>query len=101
MLIESQIKIGPNSTFSIHQTNFKSAHSLNKIALVQFQRNRTVLPKLNSNFKISTEMCSGLILITGSRLQSYSWVIFLMSLTAQGICEQSCPKLYAQDCAKH
>ena len=42
MLIESKIKIGHDSMFNIPQTNFKSAHLLNKIALVQFQRNRTV-----------------------------------------------------------
>ena len=42
MLIESKIKIGPDSIFDIHQANFKSAHLLNKIDLVQFQRNRTV-----------------------------------------------------------
>ena len=42
MLIESKIKIGPDSMFNIHQANFKSAHLLDKIALVQFQRNRTV-----------------------------------------------------------
>ena len=41
MLIESKIKIGPKSMFNIHQANFKSAHLLDKIALVQFQRNRT------------------------------------------------------------
>ena len=42
MLIESKIKIGPDSMFNIHQANFKKAHLLNKISLVQFQRNRTV-----------------------------------------------------------
>ena len=42
MLIESKIKIGPDNMFNIHQANFKSAQFLNKIALVQFQRNRTV-----------------------------------------------------------
>ena len=42
MLIESKIKIGHDSMFNIHQTNFKSAHLLNKMALVQFQSNRTV-----------------------------------------------------------
>ena len=42
MLIESKIKIGHDSMFNIHQTNFKSAHLLNKMALVQFQRNSTV-----------------------------------------------------------
>ena len=41
MLIESKIKIGHDSMFNIHQTNFKSAHLLNKMALVQFQRNST------------------------------------------------------------
>ena len=42
MLIESKIKIGPDSMLDIHQANIKSAHLLNKIVLVQFQRNRTV-----------------------------------------------------------
>ena len=48
MLIESKIKIGQDSMFDIRQAkdhgqaNFKSAHLLNKIALVQFQRYRTV-----------------------------------------------------------
>ena len=41
MLIESKIKIGPDSMFNIHQASFKSAHLLNKIARVQFQRNMT------------------------------------------------------------
>ena len=38
MLIESKIKIGHDSMFDIHQTNFESAHLLNKMAHVQFQR---------------------------------------------------------------
>ena len=42
MLIESQIKIGHDSMFNICQTNFKSAHLLNKMALIQFQSNSTV-----------------------------------------------------------
>ena len=31
-----------DSMFSIPQTNFKSAHLLNEMALIQFQSNRTV-----------------------------------------------------------
>ena len=42
MLIESKIKIGHDSMFNIRQANFKSARLLNKMALVQSQRNRTV-----------------------------------------------------------
>ena len=42
MLIESKIKIGHDSMFNIPQTNFKSAHLRNKVALVQFQCSRTV-----------------------------------------------------------
>ena len=42
MLIEIKIKIGHDSMFNIPQTNFKSAHLLNKIVLVQFQCSRTV-----------------------------------------------------------
>ena len=42
MLIESKIKIGPDSMFSIHQANFKTSHLRNKIALIQFQRNSIV-----------------------------------------------------------
>ena len=47
MLIESKIKIGHGSMFNIHQANFKSAHLLNKMALIQFQSNRTVINYLN------------------------------------------------------
>ena len=43
MVIESKIKIRHDSMFNIPQTNFKSAHLLNKMALVQFQRNSTVV----------------------------------------------------------
>ena len=42
MLIESKIKIGHDSMFNIPQTNFKSAHLLNEMALVQSQSGRTV-----------------------------------------------------------
>ena len=42
MLIESKIKIGHDNMFDIYQANFKSAHLLDKMALVQFQRNRSV-----------------------------------------------------------
>ena len=42
MLIESKIKVGPDSMFDVHQANFKSTHLLNKIAFLQYQRNRTV-----------------------------------------------------------
>ena len=42
MLIESKIKIGYDSMFNVPQTYFKSAHLLNKMALVQFQCSRTV-----------------------------------------------------------
>ena len=43
MLIEIKIKIGHKSIFNIPQANFKSAHLLNKIALVQSQSDRTVI----------------------------------------------------------
>ena len=33
--------------FNIRQANFKSAHLLNKMALIQFQSNRTVILLLN------------------------------------------------------
>ena len=47
-----------------------------------------LLPKLNSNFKISTEMCSGLILITGSSfgtkfrllIKKFWWKILAVSV---------------------
>ena len=42
MLIESKIKIGYDSMFNVPQAYFKSAHLLNKMALVQFQCSRTV-----------------------------------------------------------
>ena len=42
MLIESKIKIGYDSMFNVPQAYFKSAHLLNKMALVQSQRNSTV-----------------------------------------------------------
>ena len=45
MLIESKIKIGQGIMFNIRQTNFKSAHLLNEMALVQFQRKSTVIGK--------------------------------------------------------
>ena len=43
MLIESKIKIGYDSMFNVPQANIKSAHLLNKMALVQFQCSGTVL----------------------------------------------------------
>ena len=43
MLIESKIEIGHNSMFNICQASFKSAHLLNKMALIQSQRNSTVI----------------------------------------------------------
>ena len=42
MLIESKIKIGPDSMFNIHQANFKSAHLLDKMILLQSQSGKTV-----------------------------------------------------------
>ena len=42
MLIESKIKNGHDSMFNVPQAYFKSAHLLNKMALVQFQCSRTV-----------------------------------------------------------
>ena len=42
MLIENKIEIGHDSMFNIPQANFKSAHLLNKMALVQSQCSRTV-----------------------------------------------------------
>ena len=42
MLIESEIKIRHDNMFDIPQANFKSAHLLNEMALVQSQRNRIV-----------------------------------------------------------
>ena len=42
MLIESKIEIGHDSMFNSHQASFKSAHLLNKMALVQSQMNSTV-----------------------------------------------------------
>ena len=42
MMIESKIKIGHDSMFDINQATFKSTHLLNKITLVQFQRNSIV-----------------------------------------------------------
>ena len=42
MLIESKIKNGYDSMFYVPQTYFKSAHLLNKMAIVQFQCSRTV-----------------------------------------------------------
>ena len=42
MLIESKIEIRHDSMFNIPQANFKSAHLLNKMALVQSQSGRTV-----------------------------------------------------------
>ena len=53
MLIESKIKIGHDSMFDICQTNFKSVHLLNKMALVQFQRNSTVDACFGVRFPIS------------------------------------------------
>ena len=43
MLIESKIKNGYDSMFYVPQTYFKSAHLLNKMALVQSQCSRTVV----------------------------------------------------------
>ena len=54
MLIESKIKIGHDSMFNIPQTNFKSAHLLNKMALVQFQCSSTVLAKGAPNLSGNT-----------------------------------------------
>ena len=54
MLIESKIKIGPDSMLNIHQANFKSAHLLDRIALVQFQRNRSVSTKVLNSYTVST-----------------------------------------------
>ena len=42
MLIEIKIEIGHDSMFNVGQANFKSAHLLNKMALVQSQRNSTL-----------------------------------------------------------
>ena len=42
MLIESKIEIRHNGMFNIHQANFKSAHLLKKMVLVQSQSGRTV-----------------------------------------------------------
>ena len=42
MLTESIIKIGYDSMFNLHQANFKSAHLLKKMVLVQSQSGRTV-----------------------------------------------------------
>ena len=56
MLIESKIKIGHDSMFNVPQANIKSAHLLNKMALVQFQCSRTVTRifcLLLSNYVIS------------------------------------------------
>ena len=51
MLIEGKIKIGHDSMFNIPQTNSKSAHSLNKMALVQFQCSRTV-PSIHTPYTV-------------------------------------------------
>ena len=37
--------------FNIRQANFKSAHLLNKMALIQFQSNRTVI-RVNASVAI-------------------------------------------------
>ena len=42
MLIESKIEIRYDSMLNFPQANFKSAHLLNKMALVQSQSGRTV-----------------------------------------------------------
>ena len=50
MLIENKIKIGHDNMFDIPQTNFKSAHLLNEMALVKSQSGRTVttvVPRTN------------------------------------------------------
>ena len=36
--------------FNIRQTNFKSAHLLNKMVFIQFQSNRTVCTFLDSDW---------------------------------------------------
>ena len=57
MLIESKVKVSHDSMFNIPQANFKSAHLLNKMALVQSQSGRTVilhhLPKIIVYSKLS------------------------------------------------
>ena len=52
MLMESKIKIGHNSILNVCQPNFESDHLLNKMALVQSQRNRIVNATF-SNIKIA------------------------------------------------
>ena len=47
ILIESKIEIGHNNFFQICQANFKTAHLLNKMALVQSQSGRTVPKKIS------------------------------------------------------
>ena len=42
MLIERKIERRHDNMFNIHQAKFKSAHLLNKMALVQSQYSRTV-----------------------------------------------------------
>ena len=42
MMIESKIKIGHDSIFNVFQASFKSAHLLDKMALVQSQRNMII-----------------------------------------------------------
>ena len=51
MLIESKIKIGYDIMLKSGQANFISAHLPNKMALVQFQTNRTVHGWKISNIK--------------------------------------------------
>ena len=74
MLIESKIKIGYDSMFNVPQAYFKSAHLLNKMALVQFQCSRTVVTSdvallAMAAFKIATtiykEEMGPLGLVTG------------------------------------
>ena len=52
MLIEIKIKIGHDTMFNIHQANFKSAHLLDNMALVQFERNRCVFVACKSYFEL-------------------------------------------------
>ena len=54
MLIESKIKIGHDSMFNIRQARFKSAHLLNKMALVQSQRNRSVRKQKKEKMKLNS-----------------------------------------------
>ena len=55
MLIESKINIGQDSMFDIYQANFNSAHVLDKMAVVQSQRNRCVHSREMSSIGLSFE----------------------------------------------